>query len=97
MMDYGRKEEVCKCGWGKFRREILKELLLEYSPLAMLEIPLSDIIAKVESAPNEKAGTGNRACSEKSLHELPCFRATLRGKLNDAKEDAVTSISDVKD
>lgn len=47
------KNAGCSCGWGKNCSDTYTLLLSEYGPLKMLEVPLSDIIKKMEKVSYE--------------------------------------------
>jgi hypothetical protein len=94
-----KKLDSCECGWGKVRREQLREILKrEYSPMDTLERPLSEIIRKVKRLTNEEAGYVYQHYSVKSRPNREFFHEvdeneTLHGRLKEMKRDAGISIA----
>jgi hypothetical protein len=75
------------CGWGKNRSDKYKILLSEYGPLKMLEVPISDIIKKMEKVSCEDMErTYHSGSYHGYYHEAPIHGKTLPGKLESIKK-----------
>ena len=60
------KRDGCKCGWSKTRSEKYGLILVEYMPIRMLEVPMADIITKMENVtPEDMEGS---CCSVSSYN-----------------------------
>src|SRR6266536_891598 len=77
------------CGWGKTRSDMYRLLHSEYGPLVMLEVPISDIIEKMETVPSaDMERTYHSNGSRGYWHEAPTHSETLPGKLETMKKKA---------
>ncbi|EHK18379.1 uncharacterized protein TRIVIDRAFT_225695 [Trichoderma virens Gv29-8] len=56
-------ENSCSCGWGKSRSSRYRDLLSEYTPLKMLEAPISQVIERIK--------TVSKDCMKRELHQAP--------------------------
>lgn len=83
------KNAACSCGWAENRGHKYTLLLLNYEPLKMLEVPVSDIIGKMEKVSCEDM---ERTCHSSGYrdyyHETPLHGETFRGKLEMMKKQA---------
>lgn len=72
---------ACSCGWGKDRSDKYKLLLSEYGPVKMLEVPISDVIRKMENVSCEEMEGVYHSGSYPSWHKARIHSETLPGKL----------------
>jgi hypothetical protein len=83
------KNASCSCGWGKHRSDKYTLLLSKYGPLEMLEVPISDIVKKMEKV---SSGDMERTYHPGSLsgdyHEALTHDETLPGMLETMKRKA---------
>ncbi|KAF8853680.1 hypothetical protein BDZ45DRAFT_761066 [Acephala macrosclerotiorum] len=83
------QNDTCSCGWGKGRSDKYKLLLSKYGPMKMLEVPVSDVIKKMESVSCEDRES---ACHSGGygdyLHKAQIHSETLPGKLETMEKKA---------
>jgi hypothetical protein len=83
------KNAGCSCGWGKNCSDTYTLLLSEYGPLKMLEVPLSDIIKKMEKVSyKDMERTWHVGNVRNYYHEAPIHGETFPGKLRTIKTKA---------
>jgi hypothetical protein len=76
----------CSCGWGKNRNDKYKVLHVEYGPLKMLEVPISEIIEKMQAVSCEDLERTFHSSNYGSYyHQAPTYSETLAGKLETIK------------
>jgi hypothetical protein len=75
------------CGWGKNRSNKYKIILSEHGPLRVLEVPISEIIKRMEAVSCEDMARTLHSTSFGSYHhEAPTYSETLAGKLETIKK-----------
>jgi len=83
------KNAGCSCGWAKNRSEKYASLLLDFGPLKMLEVPISDIVKKMEKVSSEDMERTYHSGSYPGYyHEAPTHGGTLSEKLQTMKKKA---------
>lgn len=84
------KNGVCSCGWAKTRSDKYEQLLLDYEPLKMFDVPLSEIIEKMEKVSCEDMDTRFHPPENWGgyYHKVPTYGETLPAKLETLKKKA---------
>ena len=93
------KRDSCKCGWGKSRSENYGLILAEYTPIEMLEVPMVDIVTKMQNVSTQDMG--RTYCSARSsynsyYHEPLLYGDTFLGKLDALQRKASICIDCVR-
>lgn len=96
------KGASCNCGWGKGRSERYGLLLADYGPIQMLEVPVAEIITKMEQASTDDME--RKYCKEMSsyasygsyYHEPLQYHETFLGRLDIMKKKASICIDCVR-
>lgn len=81
----------CSCGWGKNRQDRYRELLVyHYSPLRMLEVPLSEVIRGIKNTSYEgiERKYHSEAYGKSYYHEPSEYIKELAEKVETAKRRA---------
>ena len=76
----------CECGWGENRSNKYKSIFSNYGPLKVLEVPLLDIIKKMEMVPSEERKY--HSGSYHGFYHEPTSEETLPGQLEPMKKKA---------
>ena len=80
----------CSCGWGKNRSDKYKEVHSEYGPLGMFEVPISDIVKRMEMASSDDMQRTHHSSRHgmSYYHEAPTYGDSLPGMLETMKKKA---------
>ncbi len=82
-------QNSCYCGWGAGRNDRYRELSLEYSPLKMIEVPVSEVIRRMKMVSCEGMERTHHSASSrwgKSYYHEPLeYTEALAEKVETAK------------
>jgi len=92
LLSLGRTEN-CGCGWNKQQIDEYKSLESTYGPLKMLEVPVAEIIGKMEALPEM---VYRRCCNRIGYFREPLDEETFRRKLKAMKRKASICIDCVQ-
>ena len=84
----------CSCGWAENRSTKYKVLHTEYGPLRMLEVPIVDIVKKMEAVPNEERKY--HSSNYRSYYHEVTDKETLPGQLKPMKKKASICVDCVR-
>jgi len=90
------KKAGCRCGWGQTRSETYRLLLVEYVPVKMLDVPIGEVIGKMEQASTEDMGRRRCTVNLGSFHEPLGYGGTSLGLLDALKKNASIPIDHVR-
>jgi hypothetical protein len=98
IMESSTKQDVCKCGWGKVCKEGIGQYLLQYSPMDMLLVSISQVIGRVEKVSTEDIGPDYEyddgyCCEIEDYHSPETYGERLRGQLKKIETDASITVA----